>query len=57
MNFETDSDVQALWSHINAQRNVFVSSDGNFHKVQNKAALLALGAGKIEYPTEAVALL
>ena len=50
-------DVQALWNHINAQRNVFVSSDGNFLKVQNKAALLALGAGKIEYPTEAVALL
>lgn len=46
-------DVQALWSHINAKRDVFVTSDENFHKVSKKAKLIALGAGCIERPIDA----
>jgi len=46
-------DVQALWGHINAGREIFVTSDENFHKVSKKAQLIALGAGCIERPIEA----
>jgi hypothetical protein len=48
-------DVQAIWSHIHSNRDVFVTSDGNFHK--RKSDLIALGAGQIEYPDSAVKLL
>jgi hypothetical protein len=48
-------DVQAIWSHIYAKRNVFVTSDRNFHN--KKADLFALGADQIEYPDSAVRLL
>lgn len=50
-------DVQALWSHIYAKRDVFVTSDNNYHKNSHKPALIALGAGRIEYPDAAAALL
>jgi hypothetical protein len=50
-------DVQAIWSHIYAKRQVFVSKDGNFHAATKKARLLALGAGRIERPNDAAALL
>jgi hypothetical protein len=50
-------DVQAMWSHIHAKRDVFVTSDKNFHRPEKKAALIALGAKGIEYPDEAVRLL
>jgi hypothetical protein len=50
-------DVQALWSHINAKRDVFVTSDGDFHKASRKPNLIALGAGRIEYPKAAATLL
>ena len=50
-------DVQALWSHLHAKRDVFVTSDNNFHKASRKPVLLALGAGRIERPKTAVALL
>jgi hypothetical protein len=50
-------DVQALWSHINSGRDVFVSSDRNFHKPTKKPALLELGAGNIECPEVAAARL
>jgi hypothetical protein len=50
-------DVQAMWSHIHAKRDVFVTSDKNFHRPEKKAALIALGAKRIEYPDEAVRLL
>jgi hypothetical protein len=48
-------DVQAIWSHIKHGRNVFVTSDRNFHS--HKADLIALGAGAIEFPTDAAALI
>ena len=50
-------DVQALWSHTNTKRNVFVTGDNNFLKVTKKHELLALGAGRIERPWDAAALL
>jgi hypothetical protein len=50
-------DVLAIWSHIHGNRDVFVSSDGNFHIAAKKAALVALGARHIEYPDDAVSLL
>ncbi len=48
-------DVQAIWSHIHGQRQVFVTRDGNFHR--KKASLISLGAGRIEYPDNACSLL
>lgn len=48
-------DVQAIWSHIHDGRSVFVTTDRNFHK--KKTALIALGAGRIEYPDKAIQLL
>ena len=50
-------DVQAIWSHINAHRDVFVTSDDVFHQATKKPILLQLGAGRIESPTQAAALL
>lgn len=44
-------DVQALWSHIHHRREVFVTSDKNFHAQSKKPALLSLGANQIETPT------
>lgn len=49
-------DVQALWAHIHHRRDVFVTSDGNFHK-SKKAALISLGSGQIEYPEAAAKLI
>ena len=49
-------DVQALWSHIHHKRGVFVTSDVNFHKPTSRTQLTALGAGRIEYPNAAQAL-
>ncbi len=48
-------DVQALWSHVFNKRDVFVTSDANFHAATKKAALLAVGAGRIQLPNAAVA--
>jgi hypothetical protein len=50
-------DVQALWSHIHHERDVFVTSDANFHKPAVQAQLVALGANRIEYPHAAQALI
>jgi hypothetical protein len=50
-------DVLAIWSHIHGNRDVFVTSDRNFHIPAKKAALIALGAKHIECPNDAVALL
>jgi hypothetical protein len=50
-------DVLALWSHIYHRREVFVTSDRNFHAPTKKPALIALGAGQICRPTEAIALI
>ena len=49
-------DVQALWSHIYHQRQVFVTNDGNFHLPAKKPKLIALGANRIERPDDASAL-
>lgn len=50
-------DVQAMWSHIDNRRDIFVTSDANFHSPAKKRALIALGAGRIETPTDALSLL
>jgi hypothetical protein len=49
-------DVQAIWSHIHRKRDVFVTSDGNFHSPANKARLITLGANCIERPSNALTL-
>jgi hypothetical protein len=49
--------VLEMWSHIHNERDVFVTVDDEFHKPAKKAALLALGAGHIERPAEAVSSL
>jgi hypothetical protein len=50
-------DVQAVWIHIYGKRDVFVTSDKNFHIAAKKAALIDLGAKQIEYPNDAVSFL
>lgn len=50
-------DVQALWSHIFHNRDVFVTSDKNFQSRDKKEKLLVLGAGRIETPLDARLLL
>lgn len=47
-------DVLALWSHIFHASDVFVTSDGNFHKATKMPKLVELGAGQILRPQEAV---
>jgi len=50
-------DVQALWSHIFHKRDVFVTSDQNFHAHSKKPTLITLGANRIETPDSALSLL
>jgi hypothetical protein len=50
-------DVQAMWCHINHCRDVFVTSDENFHGPEKLPALIALGAREIKRPRAAVDLL
>ncbi len=50
-------DVQAMWCHIHNKREVFVTTDKNFHTAAKKPTLLALGAGQILCPEDAAALL
>ncbi|CAH1091423.1 conserved hypothetical protein [Candidatus Nitrotoga sp. 1052] len=50
-------DIQAFWSHAHARRNVFVSSDGNFHAQTKRTRLIALAGGHIETPQSALSLL
>lgn len=49
-------DVLALWSHIHDARDVFVTNDNDFHAMTKRAALITLGAGRIERPDAAVTL-
>lgn len=49
-------DVQAFWSHAWRRRDVFVTSDDNFHKDLKKPQLIALAGGHIETPASAAAL-
>ncbi|MGH8246730.1 MAG: hypothetical protein ACREUU_09890 [Gammaproteobacteria bacterium] len=50
-------DVQAFWSHAYRKRDVFVTSDRNFHTNSRKSSLIALAGGRIETPESAVTLL
>lgn len=50
-------DVQAFWCHSFRRRDVFVTTDGNFHAVSRKARLIALTNGRIELPEAAADLL
>lgn len=50
-------DVQAFWCHAWRQRDVFVTSDRNFHAPSKKQKLLDLVGGYIESPPSAVALI
>lgn len=50
-------DVLTMWGHIWYGGNVFVTSDGNFHKDKKKSELVTLGAGQIIKPLEAAALI
>ena len=50
-------DVQAIWSHIHAENNIFVTEDKRFLTPVRKAQLIALGAGEIMTPVTAVARL
>ena len=50
-------DVQSMWAHTHNKRDVFVSVDDNFCKPDKTSALVALGAGHIERPQQAVALI
>jgi hypothetical protein len=48
-------DVQAIWTHVYYHRDVFVTSDDNYHN--HSAELIALGVGLVVAPENAVALL
>lgn len=50
-------DVQAFWSHAFRSRDVFVTSDKNFHLATKKPHLLKIAGGKIELPADAVKLI
>ena len=50
-------DVQAMWSHIHACNDVFVTEDKRFLTVARKTALIALGARDVLTPKEAAAKL
>jgi hypothetical protein len=50
-------DVQSMWAHIQNKRDVFVTIDDNFNKPGTKSALIGLGAGHIEHPQQAVAMI
>jgi hypothetical protein len=45
-------DVQTMWCHLHYQNDIFVTSDGNFHKATKLPRLLALGAKRIARPDE-----
>lgn len=49
-------DVQAFWSHMHWQRDVFVTSDKNFRAASKKQKLIALAGGAIETPETAAGL-
>ena len=49
-------DVQVFWSHVFHKRDVFVTSDLNFHAVTKKERLESLGNCRIEMPSVAATL-
>ena len=50
-------DVQAFWCHAYNKREVFVTSDLNFHAVNKSRLLLEIAGGRIESPSNACSLL
>lgn len=50
-------DVQAFWSHAYQHRDIFVTSDQNFHAASKKPRLIALAGGRIETPESALSLI
>ncbi len=50
-------DVQMMLAHIEAERDVFVTSADIFHRDIKKQQLVALGARAIEYPAQAVEMI
>lgn len=50
-------DVQAFWSHAFRKRDVFVTSDRNFHANEKKRRLLSLAGSRTETPEGAAILL
>ena len=50
-------DVQCFWSHAYRHRDVFVTSDRNFHAKSKRSKLIALAGGRIETPESAARLL
>lgn len=50
-------DVQAFWCHAHRHRDVFVTSDGNFHAASRRGKLVELSGGQIELPASAAALI
>ena len=50
-------DVQMMLAHIEGGRDVFVTGREIFHRDLKKRQLIALGAGNIVYPAEAVAMI
>jgi hypothetical protein len=49
--------VLGMWSHIHNKRDVFVTVDEELHKPAKTSALVALGAGRIERPQQAVVVI
>jgi len=47
-------DVQAMWSHIQAGNDVFVTEDKRFLQAARRSALIVLGAGRVLTPLESV---
>jgi hypothetical protein len=47
-------DVQAMWSHISARNDAFVTEDGRFLTLDRRSRLITLGAGDIVTPDAAV---
>lgn len=45
-------DVLSMWCHIHYANEIFVTSDGNFHKATKLPRLIELGAKKIARPEE-----
>jgi hypothetical protein len=54
---EAKCDVQMMLAHIEAERDVFVTSAEIFHRDIKKKQLIALGARAIEFPAQAVAMI
>ena len=45
-------DVQSMWCHLHNENDIFVTSDGNFHKATKVPRLLNMGARRIARPEE-----